>query len=276
MQPAFDATAFVTEQHAATSADGPRVPYYVVRPKDLRFDGHAAALVTAYGGFGISFLPAYLSSEFQSDFAWPMMAAGAIHVHANIRGGGEFGPAWHHAAQGRGHPRGIEDLIAVAEDVKRRGLAGRLGFVGASNGGLLATAAAVKRPDLFQAVVADVPITDMLRFHELFTGAVWIDEYGDPRDPADRAVLRSYSPLHNLRDGVHYPKMLLTTSSSDDRVHPGHARRFAEALRRLGQPVLFHESRDAGHEGAAAIDAAARERALKATFLLQALELTPR
>lgn len=275
---AFDARAFTTEQHFATSRDGTRVPYFIVRPKSHRFDGHAAALLTAYGGFGISFLPSYLNSEFQSDFAWPMLASGAIHVHANIRGGGEYGPAWHRAAQGREHPRGIEDLIAVAEDLVRIGAASakRLGFVGASNGGLLATAAAVMRPSLFKAVVADVPITDMLRFHELFTGAVWIDEYGDPRVPEDRAVLRSYSPLHNLREGEHYPEMLLTTSSSDDRVHPGHARRFAEGLRRLDQPVLFYESADAGHEGAASLESSARLRALKSTFLLQALGLNPR
>ncbi len=272
-KPLFDASRYTTEQHFATSRDGTRVPYYVVRPRGHRFDGRAGALVTAYGGFGISFLPAYLSSEFQSDFAWPLLEAGAIHVHANIRGGGEYGPEWHQAAQRRGHPRGIEDLIAVAEDLVRTGAAARdrLAFAGASNGGLLATATAVQRPDLFSAVVADVPITDMLRFHELFTGAVWIDEYGDPRDPGDREVLRSYSPLHNLQAGTRYPRFLLTTSSSDDRVHPGHARRFAQALRRLGQPVWFHESADAGHEGAAALDATARLRAMKAVFLLQAL-----
>ena len=275
---AFDARASRTEQRFATSRDGTRVPYYIVRRKDHRFDGRAAALLTAYGGFGISFLPSYLNREFQSDFVWPMLASGGIHVHVNIRGGGEFGPAWHRAAQGREHPRGIEDLIAVAEDLVRSGAAGaqRLGFVGSSNGGLLGTAAAVMRPDLFKAVVADVPITDMLRFHELFTGAVWIDEYGDPRVPEDRAVLRSYSPLHNLREGVRYPEMLLTTSSSDDRVHPGHARRFAEGLRRLDQPVLFYESADAGHEGAASLASSARLRAMKSTYLLQALGLNPR
>lgn len=272
---AFDARGFVSEQHFATSRDGTQVPYYIVRPKGLAFDGKAAALITAYGGFGISFLPSYLNAEFQSDFALTMLKHGGIHVHANIRGGGEYGPAWHRAAKGREHPRGIEDLIAVAEDVVRLQAASaqRLAFAGASNGGLLATAVAVQRPELFRAVVADVPITDMLRFHELFTGAVWIDEYGDPRVEADRAVLRSYSPLHNLREGVRYPQMLLTTSSSDDRVHPGHARRFAEALRRLGQPVLFNESADAGHEGAASLASAARLRALKATFLLQSLDL---
>jgi len=274
-RPAFDASAFVTEQHFATSRDGTRVPYYIVRPRALRFDGKAAALLTAYGGFGVSFLPSYLNSEFQSDLAWPMLAHGGIHVHANIRGGGEYGPGWHRAAQRQGHVRGIEDLIAVAEDLVRIGAAdpARLATIGSSNGGLLAAAVAVKRPELFKAVIADVPLTDMLRFHELFTGAVWIAEYGDPRDPADRAVLRSYSPLHNLAGGVRYPQMLLTTSSSDDRVHPGHARRFAEALRGLGQPVLFYESTDAGHEGAASLESAARLRAMKATFLLQALDL---
>jgi prolyl oligopeptidase len=272
---AFDARGYVSEQHFATSRDGTSVPYYIVRPRALALDGTAAALVTAYGGFGISFLPSYLNAEFQSDFALTMLQHGGIHVHANIRGGGEYGPAWHRAAKGREHPRGIEDLTAVAEDLVRLRAANaqRLAFAGASNGGLLAAAVAVQRPGLFRAVVADVPITDMLRFHELFTGAVWIDEYGDPRVQADRDVLRSYSPLHNLREGVRYPRMLLTTSSSDDRVHPGHARRFAEALRRLGQPVLFHESADAGHEGAASLAAAARLRAMKATFLLQSLEM---
>jgi len=275
---AFDARGFTTEQRFATSRDGTQVPYFIVRPKGHRFDGSAAALLTAYGGFGVSFLPSYLNSEFQSDFAWPMLAGGGIHVHVNVRGGGEFGPAWHRAAQGRGHPRGIEDLVAVADDLLRIGAASpqRLGLVGTSNGGLLAAAAAVQRPELFRAVVADVPITDMLRFHELFTGAVWIDEYGDPRVAEDLAVLRSYSPLHNLRAGVRYPALLLTTSSTDDRVHPGHARRFAQALRQLDQPVLFHESADGGHEGAASLDSAARLRALKSTFLLQALGLPSR
>ena len=274
-KPAFDATPFVTEQRFATSRDGTRIPYYLTRARNQRAEGRAAALLTAYGGFGVSSLPAYLSPEFNSDMVWPLLQYGGIHVQANIRGGGEYGPAWHRAAQRREHARGIEDLIAVAEDLVKARLADpkRLGFIGASNGGLLAAATAVRRPDLFRAVVADVPLTDMLRFHELFTGAVWIDEYGDPRDPADRAALLAYSPLHQLREGVRYPEMLISTSSSDDRVHPGHARRFAERLRQLGQPVLFHESTDTGHGAAAALDAAARLRALKSTYLLQALGL---
>ena len=273
--PAFDAGPFVTEQRFATSRDGTRIPYYVTRARNQRADAGAAALLTAYGGFGVSSLPTYLNGEFHTDLLWPMLQYGGIFVHANVRGGGEYGPAWHRGAQGRLHARGIEDLIAVAEDVVRAGLADpkRLGFIGASNGGLLAAATAVRRPDLFRAVVADVPLTDMLRFHELFTGAVWIDEYGDPRLPEDRAALAAYSPLQQLQAGVRYPEMLVTTSSSDDRVHPGHARRFAERLRELGQPVLFFESTDTGHGAAAALDAAARQRALKTTYLLQALGL---
>lgn len=272
---AFDASPYLTEQRFATSRDGTRVPYYVTRARQAGGARAPAALLTAYGGFGISFLPTYLNPEFHTDLLWPLLQHGALHVHANIRGGGEYGPGWHRAAQRREHARGIEDLIAVAEDLVRAGLADpqRLGFIGSSNGGLLAAATAVRRPELFRAVVADVPLTDMLRFHELFTGAVWIDEYGDPREPGDRAALAAYSPLHTLRAGVRYPEMLVTTSSSDDRVHPGHARRFAEALRRLGQPVLFHESTDTGHGASAALDAAARKRALKTTYLLQALGL---
>ena len=271
---AFDASRFVTEQRFATSRDGTRVPYYVTRTKQAPKQPPAAVL-TAYGGFGISFLPTYLNPEFHTDLVWPLLARGGIHVHANIRGGGEYGPVWHRGAQRRERMRGVEDLVAVAEDLVRAGLADpqRLGFIGASNGGLLAAATAVQRPELFRAVVADVPITDMLRFHELFTGAVWIDEYGDPREAGDRAALERFSPLHNLRAGVRYPEMLVTTSGSDDRVHPGHARRFAERLRRLGNPVLFHESSDTGHGAGAALDAAAARRALKTTYLLQTLGL---
>lgn len=273
--PVFDAAPYVTEQRFATSRDGTRIPYYVTRARDRPADAGAAALLTAYGGFGVSALPIYLNHEFHSDLLWPMLEHGGVFVHANIRGGGEYGPTWHRAAQGREHIHGIEDLIAVAEDLVRAGLADprRLGFIGASNGGLLAAATAVRRPDLFKAVVADVPLTDMLRFHELYTGAVWIDEYGDPRKPDDRAALAAYSPLQQLEAGVGYPEMLVTTSSSDDRVHPGHARRFAERLRALGRPVLFFESDDTGHGAAAALDATARLRALKTTYLLQALGL---
>ncbi|MBZ8141646.1 hypothetical protein CLD22_17285 [Rubrivivax gelatinosus] len=273
----FDTRRYVSEQYFATSRDGTRVPYYLVRPRAARADGRGAALISAYGGFGVSMLPTFLNAEFHTDFVRPMLEAGALQVHANIRGGGEYGPGWHHAAQRRERQRGVEDLIAVAEDLARRGWADRrrLAFVGASNGGLLAAAAAVQRPDLWRAVLADVPLTDMLRFHELLTGSVWIDEYGDPREPGDRTALAALSPLHTVRDGVLYPAMLVTTSSSDDRVHPGHARRFAEALRRRGNPVLFHESSDSGHGGAASRESVAALRALQTVFLLQTLGLDP-
>lgn len=268
---------YQSTQYFATSRDGTQVPYYVLRARGPAPAQRPPALLTAYGGFGFSYLPAFLNPEFHSDLALPLLRAGALHVHVNIRGGGEYGPAWHQAAQRRLRPKGQEDLIAVAEDLVRRGLADpkRLGFIGSSNGGLLAGAVATARPELWRAVVADVPILDMLRFHTLFTGAVWIDEYGDPRDPQDRAVLAGYSPLHRLQAGVRYPALLLTTATSDDRVHPGHARRFAERLRELGQPVWFHESADAGHGGAGSLASAAATRALQANFLLQQLTAPP-
>lgn len=272
---AFEARDFVTEQHFATSRDGTRVPYYLVRRRDQAFDGTGAAVMTAYGGFGVSLLPAYLSGEFHTDLLATVLAHGGTFVLANIRGGGEYGPDWHAQAQRAGHLRSLEDFEAVAEDLVRRRVAaaGRIGGIGASNGGLLMAACGVRRPALFGAMVADVPLTDMLRFDQLLTGKVWVDEYGDPADPAERAVLARYSPLHNLRPGVRYPAFLVTTSSSDDRVHPGHARRFAEALRTLDQPVLFHEAQDSGHEGSGDLAARARKQAMEAVFLLQALHL---
>lgn len=271
----MDASHYVTEPHFATSRDGTQVPYYLVRSREQKLDGKGAVVMTAYGGFGVSLLPAYLSAEFHTDMAWPVLAHGGVFVMANVRGGGEYGPTWHAQAQRAGHLHSLEDFEAVAQDLVRIGAAAprRIAGIGASNGGLLMAASGVRRPDLFGAMVADVPLTDMLRFDQLFTGRVWIDEYGDPSIPAERAVLRSYSPLHNLRSGVDYPFFLVTTSSSDDRVHPGHARRFAERLRELQQPVLFHESQDAGHEGAGDLTEQSRIAALKAVFLLQALQL---
>ena len=271
----FDATPYVTEQHLATSRDGTRVPYYLVHRKSFRFDDSAPGLVSAYGGFGVSWLPSYVNHEFKTDIGWPIVERGGVFVLANIRGGGEYGPAWHDAARRGKRQNGLDDLAAIARDLVRiRAVApDRLAMIGGSNGGLLAAATGIQSPTLFKALIAEVPLTDMLRYTRLYTGSVWINEYGDPDDPVERAKLLAYSPLQNVRPGVRYPEMLLVTSTSDDRVHPGHARRLAETLRSVGQPVLFHEATEGGHEGLASLQEQAELRALETVYLLQALHM---
>jgi len=274
--PLFDAACCVTEQFFATSRDGTRVPYYLVHRKDFKFDASAAGLVSAYGGFGVSWLPSYANHEFKTDIGRAIVERGGVAVHANIRGGGEYGPLWHQGARRALRQNGLDDLAAIARDLVRiRAVApGRLALIGGSNGGLLAAATAIQSPDLFKALIAEVPLTDMLRFHKLYTGAVWINEYGDPDDPAEAAALARYSPLQNVQDvssGVRYPEMLLVTSTADDRVHPGHARRLAERLRSVGQPVLFYEGTEGGHESLASLQHQAELRALETIYLLQAL-----
>ncbi len=270
-----DASGYVAEQHFATSRDGTRVPYYLVRSKTFRFDGTAPAIVSAYGGFGVSWLPSYANREFKTDIGWPIVERGGVFVQANIRGGGEYGPAWHEGARRGLRQNGLDDLAAVAHDLVRLHAASpdRLAMIGGSNGGLLAAATGVQSPTLFKALIAEVPLTDMVRFTKLYTGSVWINEYGDPDDAIEGAQLRAYSPFQNVRTGVAYPEMLLVTSTADDRVHPGHARRLAEKLRSIGQPVLFHEDTEGGHEGQASPQQQAELRALETVYLLQALKI---
>ena len=260
----FDADGLVAEQRFATSADGTRVPYFVVRPKDAPMDGSTPTLLYGYGGFEVSMQPWY-SGGF--GLAW-YERGGALAV-ANIRGGGEFGPAWHQAAVGEHKPRSHEDFIAVAEDLVASGLSSpaRLGIMGGSNGGLLVGAAMTRRPDLFGAVVCQVPLLDMLRYHRLLAGASWMAEYGDPDQPEQRAWIERYSPYQALREGVSYPRALFTTSTRDDRVHPGHARRMVARLEALGQPVLYYENIEGGHGGAADNAQRAHLQALEFAYL---------
>jgi len=274
-QPLFDASAYLAEQRFATSRDGTRVPYYLVHRKGYKYDGSAPGIVSAYGGFGVSWLPSYANHEFKTDIGWPIVERGGVFVLANIRGGGEYGPAWHDGARRGLRQNGLDDLAAVARDLVRTGAAApdRLAMIGGSNGGLLAAATGIQSPRLFKALIAEVPLTDMLRYTKLYTGSVWINEYGDPDDPAEAAKLLGYSPLQNARAGAAYPEMLLVTSTSDDRVHPGHARRLAEKLRRLGQPVLFYEATEGGHESLASLQHQAELRALETIYLLQALKI---
>ena len=241
----FPADALTMRQFFATSADGTQVPYFVVG------DPSAAApptLMTAYGGFEIPLTPSY-----QAMVGHGWLARGGTYVVANIRGGGEYGPAWHRAARRENRPRAFEDCAAVAADLVARGIttADRLGFEGASNGGLLAGVMLTRYPELFGAVVVRVPLLDMLRFHHLLAGPSWMAEYGDPEVAEDRAFIADYSPYLRIDPARRYPPALVTTSTRDDRVHPGHARKMAAALRAAGHDVTYYENVEGGHGAAA-------------------------
>ena len=262
----FDASAYVASQSFAMSADGTRVPYFLIKGRDAQ--GPVPTLLYGYGGFEISLTPSYLSPL---PVSW--LEAGGAYVIANIRGGGEFGPAWHQAALQASRQRAYDDFAAVAEDLTDTGVTApaKLGIYGGSNGGLLVGALLTQRPELFGAVVCAVPLLDMLRYHKLLAGASWIGEYGDPDVPEERAWLAAYSPYHNVRDDLDYPQVFLTTSTRDDRVHPGHARKMAAKMMAAGHDVVYYENTEGGHSAAANLNQVARRDALVVTFLMQAL-----
>jgi prolyl oligopeptidase len=264
----FDAEDLTVEQFEAASSDDTAVPYFVVRPKALRLDGSAPTLLYGYGGFQVSLTPSYAGALGK---LW--LEKGGVHVVANIRGGGEFGPAWHKAALKEHRQRAFDDFIAVAEDLIRRGITSprRLGIMGGSNGGLLMGAMLVQRPELFRAVVIQVPLLDMLRYTKLLAGASWIAEYGDPDRPEEAEFLRRISPYHNLRPGLPYPEPFFVTSTKDDRVHPGHARKMAAKMAAMGLPFLYYENIDGGHSAAANLEERARRTALEFTYLTEKL-----
>ncbi|WP_267887364.1 prolyl oligopeptidase family serine peptidase [Streptomyces sp. WM4235] len=256
----FDTTGLTVRQYFATSEDGTRVPYFVVGPDA----GPGPTLLYGYGGFEVSLTPGY---DAVTGRAW--LARGGTYVIAGIRGGGEYGPRWHRAALKAERPRAFEDFAAVAGDLVARGITtpDRLGIEGRSNGGLLMGAMTVRYPELFGAVVIGFPILDLLRFHRLLAGASWTAEYGDPDRAEDRPHLEALSPYHAFRSDRPYPPILLLTATSDDRVHPGHARKAAARLRELGHVVHFHETAGGGHAGATDNAQAAVNEALTHTFL---------
>ena len=270
-RPLFDATGMRAEQLFATSKDGTRVPYFVVWPKGksvaLR-GGQAPTLLYVYGGFEISMQPFY-SGAYGAEW----LDRGGVLVVANIRGGGEFGPQWHQAAVKADKQKSYDDFIAVAEDLIAKQITRpkHLGIQGGSNGGLLVGAVMVQRPDLFNAVVCEQPLLDMKRYSHLLAGASWMGEYGDPDNAADWAVIARYSPYQNVRPGVKYPPVLFTTSTRDDRVHPGHARKMAARMIELGNDVLFYENIEGGHAGAADNAQRAHRWALVFTYLWRQL-----
>jgi len=240
----FKGSTHVVEQHWAASKDGTKIPYFLVRPKKMKADGSTPTLLFGYGGFQLSKPPAYLP---EMGKLW--LERGGAFVIANIRGGGEFGPAWHQSALREHRQRAFDDFAAVGEDLIARKVTTprRLGIYGRSNGGVLTTVLMTQRPELFNAVVVESPLVDMLRYHKLSAGASWMGEYGNPDVAGDRAFIAEYSAYQKVKPGVKYPEPYITTNTEDDRVHPGHARKFSAKLSEVGAPYVYYENAFGGH-----------------------------
>jgi prolyl oligopeptidase len=268
LPPFFDAAGMRVEQRFATSKDGTRVPYFVIWPKGAQADGASPTLLYGYGGFEIAMQPSYSGTLGR---AWT--TRGGVYVLANIRGGGEFGPAWHQAAILANKQKSFDDFAAVAQDLITTKVTSpaHLGIQGGSNGGLLVGAVMLQRPELFKAVVCQVPLLDMQRYHQLLAGASWMAEYGNPDKPEEWAWISKYSPYQNVKAGMKLPRVLLVTSTRDDRVHPGHARKMAARLREQGHINLYWENIEGGHGGAADNEQRAQMLALEYSFLWQQL-----
>ncbi len=264
----FDADGLVVEQFTTESTDGTPVPYFVVRCEGIAFDGTTPTLLYGYGGFQVSLAPSYGGTIGR---LW--LEQGGAYVLANIRGGGEFGPDWHQAGLKGNRQRIYDDFISVAEDLIERKITTprHLGIMGGSNGGLLMGVMLNQRPDLWNAVVVQVPLLDMLRYHLLLAGASWVDEYGSPEDPDERAFLETISPYQNFDASKPYPLPLFLTSTKDDRVHPGHARKMAKQFEAAGLPFLYYENIDGGHSAAANQTEAAKRSALEFVYLSRQL-----
>lgn len=264
----FDASTHVTEQFEARSSDGTMIPYFVTRPRDMAMDGSAPTILFGYGGFQVSFPPAY-----KPEMGKLWLENGGVFVQANIRGGGEFGPQWHQSVLNENRQLAFDDFAAVAADLHRRGISSprRTGIYGRSNGGVLTSVTMTQHPELINAAVIESPLIDMLRYHELPAGASWIGEYGDPRIPEEAAWIARYSAHQNLRPGAEYPRVYITTNTRDDRVHPGHARKFAARLTDMGYDHLYYEETSGGHSNDADPVANARRWARHYVYLSQQL-----
>ncbi|MDI6740560.1 MAG: prolyl oligopeptidase family serine peptidase [Candidatus Edwardsbacteria bacterium] len=264
----YDVSKYQAWQYKARSKDGTMVPYFVVGPKSLKRDGSSPALLTAYGGFEAPYTPSYLSALIPT---W--LERSGVFVLGNIRGGGEFGPGWHQAGMKEKRQNVYDDFYAVSQDLIARKISSprHLGILGGSNGGLLVGVAFTQRPELYRAVVCLVPVLDMQRFNKLLAGASWMGEYGNPDLPEEWNYMKKYSPYHNLKDGVKYPEVLFTAATTDDRVHPGHARKMAAKMEEMGHKVYYYEITEGGHTGSTTNAQLAKMPALEFTFLLMKL-----
>ncbi|MCG8699296.1 MAG: prolyl oligopeptidase family serine peptidase, partial [Bacteroidales bacterium] len=259
----FSSNDYKTVQYWATSSDGTKIPYSVTKPKNMD-DKPKPTLMFAYGGFEISVQPTYVEIIGNS---W--LERGGVYVVANIRGGGEFGPAWHQAGLKENRQKVYDDFHAVAQDLIDKGITtpSQLGIRGRSNGGLLMGVSFTQRPDLYEAVVCGVPLLDMKRYNKLLAGASWTAEYGNPDNEEEWAYIKEYSPYHNLKEGVDYPEVLFYTSTRDDRVHPGHARKMAAKMKDMGYKVYYYENMEGGHKGSSTNTQLAKQRAMEYTYL---------
>ncbi|MCZ6650049.1 MAG: prolyl oligopeptidase family serine peptidase [Acidobacteria bacterium] len=244
----FDSDGMEVVQRHATSRDGTKIPYFLITPKGFQANGKNPALLYGYGGFEVSMTPRYSAI---AGTAW--LERGGAYALANIRGGGEFGPRWHQAALRANRHKAFEDFIAVGEDLVATGVTSKehLGIMGGSNGGLLVGASFTQRPDLFKAVVCRVPLLDMRRYNKLLAGASWMAEYGNPDKPEDWAFIKTWSPYQNLKKDAEYPRVFFRTSTRDDRVHPGHARKMVARMLSMDHQVYYYENTEGGHAGAA-------------------------
>jgi prolyl oligopeptidase len=265
----FDAANLQMVQFETKSKDGTTIPYFLISKKDLSPDGRNPTLLYGYGGFRSPQTPAYSGTVGK---LW--LEKGGAYALANIRGGTEFGPEWHKAALLKNRQKSFDDFIAVAEDLIERKVTSpkHLGIMGGSNGGLLVGVAFTQRPDLLNAVVCQVPLLDMLRYTKLPPGASWIAEYGDPDSADIRPYIEKYSPYQNLKTGVKYPEVLFITSTADDRVHPGHARKMAARMEALGNKIYFYEETEGGHGASADNLQRAKRLALENAYLLRMLK----
>ncbi|MEM1036151.1 MAG: prolyl oligopeptidase family serine peptidase [Pseudomonadota bacterium] len=264
----FDAAGLTVQQFEATSSDGTKVPYFVVHRADIELDGSTPTLLYGYGGFEISMRPSY-----SGGIGRMWLERGGAYVLSNIRGGGEFGPAWHQAGLKTNRQVIYDDFIAIGEDLIEKGITKpeHLGIMGGSNGGLLMGVMITQRPDLWNAVVIQVPLLDMLRYHLMLAGASWVDEYGSPDIAEERAFLEQISPYHNFDASADYPTPFFVTSTKDDRVHPAHARKMAKLFEDAGKPFLYYENIDGGHSAAANQKERAKRSALEFTYLYDRL-----
>lgn len=265
----FVSLNITSEQKFVKSTDGVMIPYFIIHKKDMKYNGKNPTLLYGYGGFEVSMQPYYLGGIGKS---W--LERGGVYIMSNIRGGGEFGPAWHMAAVKENHQIVFDDFIAIANDLIKNKVTtpAHLGIMGGSNGGLLVGGTFIQRPDLFNAVVCEVPLLDMLRYHKLLAGASWMDEYGNPEDPKMREVILKYSPYQNVKADVKYPEVFFYTSTKDDRVHPAHSRKMVAKMREQGHPLFYYENIEGGHGGAANLEQGILRGALEFTYLWRKLQ----